>query len=241
MSESRATLSLVLLPGLDGTGELFAPFLEAWPDEIATRVVTYPPDRVVSRAELLARIRSTAAETPDHVLVAESFSGALAIEHAAARPPGLRGLVLVASFARNPLPRGMRWAAYCARSWMLPWPPPDSWVRRLLLGSGAPEARLMELRAALRSVERAVIADRIRQLARVDVIDPLLRIAVPVLYLAGRRDRLVGPRGLRPIVRARPEVPIEVLDAPHLVLQTRPIEAVGAIRRFLEVLPEVAS
>ena len=36
------TVSLVLLPGLDGTGELFQPLLRALPNELQPIVLSYP-------------------------------------------------------------------------------------------------------------------------------------------------------------------------------------------------------
>jgi pimeloyl-ACP methyl ester carboxylesterase len=56
---------------------------------------------------------------------------------------------------------------------------------------------------------------------------------VPILYLAGRRDRLVGARAARAIHRIRPDVTVRTLDAPHLVLQVRPVEAWREISRFV--------
>ena len=95
---------LVLLPGMDGTGELFAPFiaaLDGWP----TTVISYPPDREMEYAGHEAHARARLPLDGDYVLLAESFSGPVGIALAASRPRGLRGLILCASFAVNPLPR----------------------------------------------------------------------------------------------------------------------------------------
>lgn len=46
-------IRLVLLPGLDGTGELFAPFVAAL-GAIPSQVIAYPHDRVMGYAELEA-------------------------------------------------------------------------------------------------------------------------------------------------------------------------------------------
>ena len=51
---------LVLLPGLDGTGELFAPFIDAL-GGFATQVVAYPPDRAMTYAEHEDFVREQAA------------------------------------------------------------------------------------------------------------------------------------------------------------------------------------
>ena len=53
------------------------------------------------------------------------------------------------------------------------------------------------------------------------------------LYLQGKRDRLVGARGVREIKRALPSVEVRLLEAPHLILQTRPREAADAVVEFL--------
>ena len=85
--------TLVLLPGLDGTGEQFAPLLRELPSTIAPVTVRYPVDRALGYEELLPlALEQLPADCP-FVLVGESFSGPLAIRLAAQRPPGLRALV----------------------------------------------------------------------------------------------------------------------------------------------------
>ena len=96
-------MKVVLLPGLDGTGRLFAPLLRALPG-LEPIVVSYPCREVLDVQGLLHVIEG-ALPTEPYILVAESFSGPLAVRVAARRPLGLRGLVLVASFVRSPLGR----------------------------------------------------------------------------------------------------------------------------------------
>jgi hypothetical protein len=50
---------------------------------------------------------------------------------------------------------------------------------------------------------------------------------------ASRRDRLVGAAARARVVAIRPDVEVALLDAPHLVLQRRPVEAAASIARFL--------
>jgi len=45
-------MKLVLLPGLDGTGKLFAPLIEALPSSIDIQVITYPLNKEQSYNEL---------------------------------------------------------------------------------------------------------------------------------------------------------------------------------------------
>jgi hypothetical protein len=49
---------LVLLPGLDGTGELFAPFLQSLGGPMPTQVVSYPRDQELGYALLEPLVRA---------------------------------------------------------------------------------------------------------------------------------------------------------------------------------------
>jgi len=81
---------LVLLPGLDGTGELFASFIDAL-GGFATQVIAYPTDRAMTYAEHENFVRGKLPADEDFVLLAESFSGPIGISIAAAAPPRLKG------------------------------------------------------------------------------------------------------------------------------------------------------
>jgi pimeloyl-[acyl-carrier protein] methyl ester esterase len=225
---------LVLLPGMDGTGELFRPFLNGLPPGISTSIVTYPRDRIVPYRDLHAFLEASVPQGEAYVLVAESFSGPLALDHAARKPVDLRGLVLCASFASIPLSRSIRWlrpvvhlAAYLS-------PPPRWMVRRLLLGRDSPEESVEALRTTISSVSRKVLAARIRQVMAMDFSTALKAIEVPVLYLAAKRDRLVGQRGLEQLKNGVVALSSSVIDGPHLLLQARPEEAALRIVEFLE-------
>ena len=51
-------VSLVVLPGLDGTGQLFEDFVSALGKDIEVIVVSYPPDKLLDYAELETVARS---------------------------------------------------------------------------------------------------------------------------------------------------------------------------------------
>lgn len=48
------TATLVLLPGMDGTGQLFAPLLAKLPVSMRTKVVAYTGDQTLGYEELIA-------------------------------------------------------------------------------------------------------------------------------------------------------------------------------------------
>jgi len=225
---------LVMLPGMDGTGDLFRPLVRVLPSGIAASIVTYPKDRVLPYSELHVFLDAAFPQEEPYVLLAESFSGPLAIEHCARQSPNLRGLILCGSFASNPVLRSIRWL--CPVVHLAAWlnPPPRWMVRRFLLGPDSSDGEVDAVRAAVGSVSRGVLASRIRQVMRVDVSAALARIEVPVLYLAGRHDRLVGHQGLEQIRTGLASLSSTTLDGPHLLLQARPLEAASRISEFME-------
>src|SRR5712672_862384 len=101
---------LVLLPGMDGTGKLFRGLLEVVSGNWPHRVVTYPTDRVMEYGEILELVERELAGEREMVLVAESYSGPIALRFAAAHPGRVAAVVLCASFVCSPLPRWLRWA-----------------------------------------------------------------------------------------------------------------------------------
>src|SRR5262245_9526883 len=183
---------------MDGTGLLFEPLLEALPDWIKPRVVAYPPHQPLGYTELLTHVQAACPTMEDFVLLAESFSGPLALMLAASQPRGLRGVVLCASFINFPWSAPWRWLAALARpgrSRSAPrWP-----ARRVLLGRDGND-RLHDLLAqAMATVSAEALAARARAIAAVDVSAQLRSYRLPLLYLRAREDRVVGSMSLRRI------------------------------------------
>jgi pimeloyl-ACP methyl ester carboxylesterase len=228
----QPTPRLVLLPGMDGTGRLFGPLLRVLPRSPAPVVVAYPSQTVVAFDALIALVESFLPQEEPYVLVAESFSGPLAVGMAARGPVGLKGLVLVASFIRSPARRMVSRVAPLARL-LCSVPMPAAVVRRFLVGEDAPAELVSEVVHAIRSVHPSVLASRLQQVLSVNVASQAASCRVPILYIAGTRDRLVRPRSERALRSACPHMGTVVIDAPHLVLQRRPEEAARAIERFL--------
>lgn len=226
--------STLLLPGMDGTGELFAPFVAHLPERFHPVVVRFPVDQPLGYAALEERVlRERVPKDRPWAMIAESFSGPLALRIAAKKPPGLVAVVLVATFVRNPVwwfPRGLR---FLVGGWLFRFPMPDVMVRRNLTGGKNPELS-RAIRTAVRQVKPHVMAARARDILAVDVRQELRQCPVPILYLAGLRDRIVSPRTASQWQTIRPDLRVVTLDAPHLVLQTRAEEAARVIGEFLD-------
>jgi hypothetical protein len=83
---------LVLLPGLDGTGHLFGPVVDALGPNVPTQIARYPLSHASGYATCEAIARGALPTDRPYTLLGESFSGPVA----ATAPPGLRGLLLTA-------------------------------------------------------------------------------------------------------------------------------------------------
>lgn len=232
--------ALVLLPGMDGSGAMFAGFIAALGDGITPLVLSYPADQVLSYEGLADFARSRLPVGRPWVLLGESFSGPVAIALAAERPPGLIGLILSCTFARNPVPL----FRHCAS--LIPFLPVSSRLSGLavplLLGRHATPALRRTLRGALDQLQSAVLRARMRAVLAVDYTAHLRQVAVPVLYLQAAQDRVVSCASARHIATLLPSLRLAVMRGPHLLLQAMPDAAAMAVREFIASLaPDIPS
>jgi pimeloyl-[acyl-carrier protein] methyl ester esterase len=229
-------IQLVILPGMDGTGELFKPFLEVLPENFNARTVAYQRDRILSTKEYLEYIRGACKGASPCVLLAESFSTPLAIEFAASNTENLRALVLCAGFASNPV-RGLRkFLLRCAMPFLFSLPISDFVLKKWLVGADALPELLQSVRAAISSVHPKVMQDRLRKILSCDQRTNLSNINVPILYLEAKQDRLISRSFSAEIKRIQPLTIVAQLNGPHLILQREPQKAAEIIQNFISTL-----
>jgi len=224
-------MKLVLLPGMDGTGILFEPLIRALPPEISPVVQCYPGDRPLTYEELEPIVLSSLPTSELYIILGESFSGPLALRIAAVRPPGLLGVILSATFVRNPIKFLPRACGRLIRPFVFSYWPPWLRLRARLAGFSAPA--LFELvERSHKVVTPAVQAARARAIINVNAEEALSACCVPILYLAGANDRLVPEHNVKRIRTINPRVRVVVLESSHMVLQTAPQEAANVIAQF---------
>jgi pimeloyl-[acyl-carrier protein] methyl ester esterase len=227
---------LVLLPGMDGTGELFADFVTALPDTFETTTIKYPSDNCLGYSDLTSFVESTVQSAEPFVLLAESFSTPVAIHYASRKPPGLKGLVICAGFASSPLRGWRRSMAILLTPALFSFSLPRFALKFWLVGRNPPLALLGSVQRAVSSVKRRVLATRMRSILACDARQELGQIDVPILYIQATHDRLVPALCFEEILQARPQASLIRISAPHLVLQREPQMAVEAVLRFTREL-----
>jgi pimeloyl-[acyl-carrier protein] methyl ester esterase len=222
--------TLVLLPGMDGTGALFQPFIAALSPKIRIVVVSYPPDQALGYKELQALVMASLPSEP-FVLLGESFSGPIAISVAAQNPPGLVGIILCCSFSENPRPN----LALPSIVFRLPLPlPPIHVLAAALMGRFSSKPMRSALRQALSKVSPHVLRSRALSVLQVNATANLSKIEVPLCYLQATEDWLVPEHVGKQLTNALPNATIERISGPHLLLQICPIECAEKVERFLD-------
>jgi pimeloyl-[acyl-carrier protein] methyl ester esterase len=228
-------MRLILLPGLDGTGILFRPLLQALPPELQPTVVAYPGRQPLGYDDLLPLAHQALPKNEPFVLLGKSFSGPIAIRLAAEHPPGLKALALCGSFITCPVKHAPRWSAPLVHG--LPFrffPSLPKLKNRLGMYSSKQHFGLST--EALSQVAGNVIARRIQEIIRVNVEKELRECNVPILYMQGMHDSVVKPHNLQRVQNIKPEVQVARIDSGHMILKTRPVESVKAITSFVQSL-----
>lgn len=227
---ARHLAALLLLPGMDGQSSLRSDFISALPATVDATVISYPTDRPLDYEELESLVREQLPPSP-FVLVGESFSGPVAIALAASHPPGLRGLVLVGSFAQCPLPMP-KFIRSCASLLPLLLVPPGLICQRLL-GRNASATLRARVIAALSIVRARVWRTRLRAVVFADVVHRLKDIAVPVLYLRASTDEIVPRQACDLLSRFMPDMQIVEMQSPHFMLLASPVESAAQVLKFM--------
>jgi pimeloyl-[acyl-carrier protein] methyl ester esterase len=228
-------ISLILLPGLDGTGLLFQPLIAALPAMIKPTIVRYPGDRHLSYEELLPLAMDALPPSDPFILLGESFSGPLAVMVAAQHPKNLVGLILCASFVTRPWPFVRPAIPIFARGPVFNLYMPYKRIRARLGGYSTPQRRAL-IEKMHKLVPPHVFASRVRMVFQVDARDALRLCDVQMLYIKAANDMVVPGRNFRIIQQIKPDIGVVTIGWSHMVLQRNPAQAAEAISAFASSL-----
>jgi pimeloyl-ACP methyl ester carboxylesterase len=187
--------AVVLISGLDGTGQLFYRQVSLLAER--HRVATYAlRDGAKSMDDLvrdLARvIDAVAPDTHRAILIGESFGGALALSFALARSEQVEALVILNSFPHFTPQMRLHLAMAGIRA--LPWGAMRLIRRLTAFRLHSRHTHRQEIRTFIRltaSASRDGYLGRLKLLTRYDVRARLPELRPPTLFLAADDDRLV--------------------------------------------------
>jgi sigma-B regulation protein RsbQ len=225
-------MRFVLLPGMDGTGDLFKPLLKQLPRAINPQVISYPLDKPLGYAGLINYVRSQLPRDEEFVLLGESFSGPIALALASGKLERMRALILVCTFQNHPRPLFAAFSLLAHVAFRLP---PPKFAIQLLLTNGAPDlAVAAEVQSAIGQVKPKVLSARLSALAALPLEITQMPTNLPCLYLLATHDRLVPRSCYDDIRRHIPQTNLACIDGPHCLLQVKPDACADAITQFLK-------
>jgi pimeloyl-[acyl-carrier protein] methyl ester esterase len=230
----QGIIKLVFMPGLDGTGISFEPLSKFLSENIAATVVRYPADRLLSFEEIVACAYDQVKGEQDIVL-AESFSGPVAISLIASGRLKVKGLILCTTFAESPRRTTLK---------MLRWLPLElglklpfqSLLLRLMLRDNKAIGTLFPIWQRLKAtVPARALAHRMRLLSLIDVRHLLPKLTIPCWYIQATEDRLL-PSSVLDFVQAMPHLVVKKLTGPHFILQAEPEASAAIINEFVDLV-----
>lgn len=142
-------MRLVLLPGMDGTGELFTEFLANYPFE--SIIIQLPQDGLQDHVSLAKTIEKQ-LPNEDFVILAESFSGGIVPELLKRKNHHIKGVVLVASFLSCPSKLLLASARLIPITLIPKLPFSKLAYRHLLLGKQAPSKLIDQFNEVIRKI-----------------------------------------------------------------------------------------
>lgn len=209
--------AVVLVPGLDGTGQLFyrqRPLLAR-----RRRVATYAlrdsaPNMSVLVTDLARVIEEVAPEERRAIVIGESFGGTVAMSLALERPERVAALVVLNSFPYFSPQFRLHLARWGLRA--LPWGT-MSLVRRLtafrLHSSHTHRDEIRRFMTLTRQASREGYLNRLGLLTQFDIRERLADVRVPTLFLAAEQDHLVPSVAQARYMSARvPNASLRVLE-----------------------------
>lgn len=226
---------IYLLPGFDGTGLLFEPIAKAFGYRCRTTVLSFNDE-----VTLEDYVQSVSARLPRHraIILAESFSGPIALSLLARNPGRFEAAILCAAFARSPFGSLLNLNQWIAESFLGHNPLQNLLLNKFCMSSDVPE----KIQQAVLSIEKiippGVIRTRFHMIAGLNILPLLSRISTPVLYLRALRDRLVSSNLREELFVNIPQICMKEVDGPHLLLQAQPRVCAEAILNFLELVDQ---
>ncbi len=226
--------NIVFMPGLDGTGISFEPLARLLPADIDVQIVRYPADRFLTFDETV-----TCAEDQIHVddstiILAESFSGPVAVALVGSHRVRPACLVLCATFARSPRPVLLNALLHLPLAALLTLPFPRFLFSRIVEGGGASARVFFDLWSRMKMiVPPRMLVHRLKLIDALDVRPWLPGLTIPCCYLQATGDRTVPSSCLQDFMVV-PHLTVKRIRGPHFILQAQPGASLAAIEEFLE-------
>lgn len=235
--------TIIFLPGIDGTGISFEPFRAVLPHDVNVNIIRYPADRLLSFEETVCCAKhQIQSNQKGAIILAESFSGLVAIVLVGSRQVQASCLILCSTFARSPRPVLLKCFGYLPLEPLIKLPLPVS-IFKLMIGCDEQTAKLfLSMWQKVKALVPAkVLIHRLKLISQVDVRDWLPKVSIPCFYIQAAADRSVPASSLFDFLESVPDLRIRRINGPHFILQAQPKASLEAIENFVELITKQSS
>ncbi|CAK8713820.1 Pimeloyl-ACP methyl ester carboxylesterase [Candidatus Electrothrix laxa] len=232
-------MQIILLPGMDGTGILFRPFVQELAQHISedifqkitVQVISYPCDQKLSYGELIDYVRSRLPAEEEVILVAESFSGPIGYALAAEQPNMIQAVIFVATFLSPP--KGLVWMMPShLMALVMKIPLPAFLLKQILFEQNVTDETVILFKDALRKVKRTVLATRMDEITNLHLEKQVLEI--PCSYIRAKNDRLISGSHVDEFRSIAPQLTVSEISGPHFIMQARHRECVQVALKYID-------
>ncbi len=206
------------MPGLDGTGKLFKPLLTVLGTEINTHIISYPSDRHLTYDELSEYVRNQLKDLGDPVvLLAESFSGPVALKLLEDPLPTIKAVIFSATFCERPGSLLVSFARILPLEQILKIPIPTPLIKFFCLGSDISSETVDLFRKTIAKSNFKILAQRIIEISRLNLSKPPIE-KIPYCYIQAQKDKLVPSDCFDSFKKIAPQIELIKVMGPHFIL-----------------------
>lgn len=221
---------LVLLPGLDGSGELFAPLL-SFLQHFECQIISLP-NTTNQNYQFLAEYVLTQLPKDDFILLAESFSGPIAILLSQQRNKNLKGIILVATFISPPRKHLVLLTKILPIKILLSLPFGCYLYSYLFFDNNLNLFKL--LKQTINTIPTKILKQRLNSIQSLGNLKKLLSISsTPALYIQPISDLFVSNNKYHEISKYYDNITLKKIDGSHFIAQVRPRECSAIISEFM--------
>ncbi len=223
------TTNIILMPGLDGTGLLFNELIEQLCNESRVKCINLNELKGRSYSELAQEI-AYQLPTQRFVLVAESYSGAIAYELFKLVPNKIEHLIFIASFVSRPSLMS-KWAQFipisfihllARRKWL---------VEVFCFGRTINDVEFSIFRSALAECPNDLIKKRLEYISNLQT--PTEIFDIQTTYIRPKNDILISKTAVDTIQRLYPSTKVISLEGGHFIAQASSKRCAEVIKKMI--------
>jgi len=250
MTSHTTPVILTFLPGLHGTAELYDGIKERLPRHFQSEFIDFPSSgkqdyRTLTDwldKELTDNSHDLDKTQQKRIIIAESFSGSIALQWAAKNLDNVAGVILVASFCETPLNPGISLLALLPLRPLFMVKPPRKALRHFLIGDDASDKEVTRLRAIVQTIPSATLTKRVRAILELMERDSPSLPNVPMMLLQAQSDNLIPWETQQKLESCYPNARTHWIESPHLILQRHPQQSLKLILEFIsEINSDISS